>query len=486
MKSLLAAALATTSVVHSQTLPTWSVPLPDGSKPLAGYQPVKGASYAQAFNATPAAGTYNHAAMLDWFKGTFFLAWKNSLVDEDAPGQRILFSAAADGGAAWSPHAELFPNMSTNAHHASLFAAPFVRMNAHVYAAASPTQFCLYPDQYESVLLLRRVSDDGTSFGPVFWADTSIPPGFETASALRNVSTVSGMDAATQADVAVLLGGIVPPCAAADGSDGSIKCEACAGGCQAWSSISPALKLANERTHYVGGGGGGDSDILLYRSSINKLYASWRIGGNGGAWTAPVVTNIPDNNSNIHAGRLSDGRTFLLSNPMKSAVIRDPLTIALSENGSGNFSVVLAAVSCTMLANTPGVNPCAPRYTGLWKVRRGKKTSAPADNSCIFIIIAGLLWKIGVPVIVKIDGLYPPVSPYPPLPSFVRLFCSPFRIPVPATPRVSWWWATRSLWPSPTTRRTCGWPGYPWGAWAYDDVLRPVSYCGIVCCGALR
>jgi hypothetical protein len=72
----------------------------------------------------------------------------------------------------------LFPNVSTNSNHAALFSEPVLHINSRIYAAASPNQFCIYPCPYMSVLLLRRVLLPGlNSFGPVFWASTTVPPG---------------------------------------------------------------------------------------------------------------------------------------------------------------------------------------------------------------------------------------------------------------------------------------------------------------------
>jgi len=51
---------------------------------------------------------------------------------------------------------------------------------------------------------------------------------------------------------------------------------------------------------------------------------------NGVSWSAPVRTNYPDATSKNVAGRLPDGRIFLINNPGKT---RDPLAISLSKDG---------------------------------------------------------------------------------------------------------------------------------------------------------
>jgi hypothetical protein len=79
--------------------------------------------------------------------------WKNGVTSEDQPGQRVLYSQSTDG-LTWTPSGGtniLFPNVSTNANPAHLFAEPSLHINGRLYLAASATQYCLYPDQYEGV-----------------------------------------------------------------------------------------------------------------------------------------------------------------------------------------------------------------------------------------------------------------------------------------------------------------------------------------------
>ena len=94
---------------------------------------------------------YNHAAMMDWHNGSMFLTWKNSPVDEDTPGQRVLYSQSHDG-VAWTPtdgvSNVLFPNMSSTTKPAALFGGPTAILNGKRYASASPHQFCLFPYPY--------------------------------------------------------------------------------------------------------------------------------------------------------------------------------------------------------------------------------------------------------------------------------------------------------------------------------------------------
>lgn len=126
-------------------------------EPFGGAKAISNTTYVKLLHATPETGTYNHAAMIA-FDGIQFLAyWKNSPTDEDEAGQRILYSQSYDDGMTWSNQAtdgeedqvsELFPPLVSESNpNVALFAEPTIFLNGHLYAAASPHQFCLYPIQ---------------------------------------------------------------------------------------------------------------------------------------------------------------------------------------------------------------------------------------------------------------------------------------------------------------------------------------------------
>jgi len=77
--------------------PYWAAPRLDPLLPHGGVPYTPNVSVSRIFFATTANGTYNHMPMLDEHRGTLFAWWKNSPVDEDQPGQRILYSQSNDG-----------------------------------------------------------------------------------------------------------------------------------------------------------------------------------------------------------------------------------------------------------------------------------------------------------------------------------------------------------------------------------------------------
>lgn len=219
---------------------------------------------------------------------------------------------------------ELFPSMASESNPSvHLFSEPTLILDGHFYAAASPKQFCLYPDEYQDILLLREVfTDSPGKLGPMFWASDEIPSDYAEASAINDVVGFADMDNETKSILTPFLTNPeeTPPCEL--DSEYTTKCEWCEGGCQQTDYPAP---LENERCHYIVPSSSSDSqvDVILYRSrvagEVNHLYAGTRNGTNS-EWSDIVETNIADDVSNINAGNLVDGRAYLISNAMVNVV----------------------------------------------------------------------------------------------------------------------------------------------------------------------
>lgn len=364
--------------------PSWTAPFLDPLLiPWGGQAPAKNVTRHMLYRATADLGTYNMAPMMDWLGddggeeppiNAFLAYWKNSPTDEDQPGQRILYSTSFDRGVSWSGTDGtniLFPNMSTSAHPAALFAEPLLHIRGRFYAAASPRQFCVYPSAYPDQLLLRRVSAGGggasgnLTLGPVFWAAATVPQGFEAATTLHHVLTLPSMDALTQGDVGSLYDPSAPLPCAPPATSGSLKCEALRGG---FGGIAHPGQY--ELTHYPVPRSAGD--VILYRSArgVLNLHASVRddpagpwVGGDGPS-QAGNLTNLPDDNANLNAGTLPDGRVYLLNNAMPN-LGRDPLWLSTSSDGT-HFNHTTPLVSCWEFGGQEPDQPlgCLFRFQG--------------------------------------------------------------------------------------------------------------------------
>ena len=101
-------------------------------------------------------GVYSHGPMISFNDGFFLTSWKNGVLSEDQPGQRVLWSYAREEEplTSWATPAVAFPNMSLtpcdNASESNSFltpacatlnSEPTVVLNGRVYLAASTRQF---------------------------------------------------------------------------------------------------------------------------------------------------------------------------------------------------------------------------------------------------------------------------------------------------------------------------------------------------------
>ena len=345
--------------------PEWTAPAPSLSEPLGGYAMAPSATHSLVYGGV-VGSAYNHAAMIDVLGGTMLICWKNGLESEDKRGQRILFSTSGDGEA-WSNASVLFPDMSTSKQSAAMFVGPLLQIRGRWYVGASPgvptsaaegAQFCLWPDpldlpsdeggkrncgppgwpQAKGTLLMRQVvvSSDGAAvrLGEIFWFGDAVPTQWREASQALGIKTKAQMDPATISDMATLTPQLRAPLPC-----GPRKCEACLGGCQVWDAIPKSSQpfIGNERTHYDVPGK--DADMILYRSGkVGFLWASYRenrssSAGQGPealqrAWQAPVLTNIPNDESNLNTGSLPDGSVCLFCNTHKPHyLVRAPVQL---------------------------------------------------------------------------------------------------------------------------------------------------------------
>ena len=387
-------------------LPSWSAPMPDGKKPLGGYSKLKPTWTSQIHHGVPQPphgtgnGTYNHNVMAAYVDGSgFAVSWKNCQVDEDCNGQRMLIALSKDGTpGSWSKiPLLLFPNMSAHGGPpGTMEPGPPIHINGRLYFAGSPgvnnrthdssaqgSQFCLWPDpleprncgppsnvavQYVDTLLMREVklgAEWGT-LGDVFWASETGPPLFAAATAALGIKTLVEMDPQTAGDLKSLGGSTAPTPSCDPKRSGSTKCEACPGGCQLQNTINYHLGIANERTHWVAVNQ--TFDVIAYRSEDHQLWASTRnLSTTTGTakqtdWLPIAVTNIPNDNSNLNAGQLPDGKIYLVHNPVSGGPNgRDPVTVATSKDGL-DFSTVAVVLTCTDLPDP--TSTCKPRWPG--------------------------------------------------------------------------------------------------------------------------
>eukprot|EP01049_Picozoa_sp_SAG25_P009664 SAG25_NODE_980_length_4429_cov_1.828176_5_plen_489_part_00 len=424
MASLLVAStllVAAAAAAAARAAPKYTATRPNYQKPLGGLPQLPGALHFTVFTATPQTGTYNHQPMLARHGGSFHVAWKASAFNEDQDGQRILYASSADGKS-WSEAVDIFPSMPAHSfgcdgehcwdkiHHEC---TPFVTLYGRLYAVSnlrrhgSPGSFYPTPALDMNTTMLRQVlqpavqtaggcaaSDPraGSSacptasprwtrpaFGPMLWATAVIPAGY------ANVSQAFGLRPATDASMT--------PQQRTDLTlfrDQSRAREYTPDSCR-----NGPCNLNNSGEQTVYSVKGGPIDTILYRGTGGNLPNGWP-GDQGCAnpstcvllsssrntsdpaanWSAIAPTNIPDLGSNLNAGSMDDGRVFLTWNGIprphvndsvcrgsRPSVLRNPLTLALSNDGGEIFGQAWALFNSTVSKRYCGsAKPFGPSY----------------------------------------------------------------------------------------------------------------------------
>jgi glycerophosphoryl diester phosphodiesterase len=274
-----------------------------------GLQTIDG-RHALLYQATDDGYKFCHHPNLAVFHDQLYCMWSNGLVDEDAPGQRILYSRSLDGQIWTEPVVLTDDRKGKGICVAAGFHVAGNMLFAY-YTATGGQNF--HPD----TALMARTSRDGKMWS----SPCRITSGFfiEGPRRLGNGRLLLAGehvgDARKTKRMRVLL---------ADRRDGL-------GGWQD-ARIEPSdLKVFGytEPSPYLRRDG---TLVMALRNYSGHLYASQSMD-NGQTWSVPTRTNFPDSTARISAGNLPDGTAYLINNPGPKQFDRSLLAIALSQDG---------------------------------------------------------------------------------------------------------------------------------------------------------
>ena len=97
--------------------------------------------------------------------------------------------------------------------------------------------------------------------------------------------------------------------------------------------------------------------MMLWRENAASERLAFTASDDGGyTWMKPMLTDIPDSMSRVHAGRLSDGRYYLVGNTWPKLLDRTHLMLSISGDGQV-FSKIYTLVD----------DPTTQRAVGLLK-----------------------------------------------------------------------------------------------------------------------
>ncbi len=278
------------------------------------------------YTGTPHTGSYNHQSQLTKFRGKYYFAFCNGLVDEGEPGQRAMLASSEDG-IHWSEAECLVPGDVD---------AGMWRSTIGLYSDESQLVAWThaYWDKVRStepgmnatgpatkIRLDAYVSTDGHNWEP----HEDLGEGFNLAS-----QCFIEAPRLTQ-DGTLLTGGTVGGGAAA----------------LRWNPDSPAtapqiVPLGDSES----GGTFPVGEASWYQTDDGRIWMYWRDEAaslrlhlslsedDGETWTPPTITDFPDAVSRVYAGRLPDGRFYLIGNTYPKLCDRTHLMIAISDDGA--------------------------------------------------------------------------------------------------------------------------------------------------------
>ena len=313
------------------------------------------------YTGTPETGSYNHHAQLSKFKGKYYLAFSNGFADEAEPGQRTMIASSEDGFN-WSQAECIIPG---DADGGMWRATRGLYSDAKRLVAWSDTSWdkvrSTQPGMSATGAATKRrldafVSTDGESWEPHEGLASDVC--FFEAPRLTQDGTL-------------LIGG------AAAGKAVALR----------WDADDPAstpeiLPLGRSES----GGTFPYGEATWYQTDDGRIWMYWRdeaaslrlylslSDDDGETWTPPMITDFPDSMSRVYAGRLSDGRFYLIGNAYPKLLDRMHLMIAISEDGA-KFSKLYTLLD----------DPTAQRVRGTLKLHGYQYPCGLADGDKLLI-----------------------------------------------------------------------------------------------------
>lgn len=267
--------------------------------------------------------TYSHHPHVAFFKDRFVAIWSNGRENEDAPGQRVLWSSSRDFAHWDAPRILAEPGLMADGRERVLTAGGLYSHDGTLVA-----YFGDYGPAKETTRLMAVTTRDGENWSAP--GDVGIPVcpnhGPQRTASGRLIMTGNIAFPYTD-DPGGLSGwkmaGIYPPLMRVGPDDPEafwVVAEA-----QGWSAAlgEGAFIQADD----------GVIRMLLRSTGEGFRWRLWvsESRDDGATWSAPVETDFSDCNAKFHLGRLPDGRFYYVGNPL--AGNRFPLVLSLSRDG---------------------------------------------------------------------------------------------------------------------------------------------------------
>lgn len=313
---------AGTPVVPMWDLPLFNPLITDGT---GGFELLDNAEHASVWQPQSLAeGAYNHYACLAYHKGRFYAMWGNHQYGEDGPGQKVMWASSDEWGS-WTDAEELFPSpgpmlpRDDNGIHLKpdRWAVIDDELYAITYVVGAGTG---YP-------IARQVYENG-EIGEPFLV-TELP---------NNSGLPEYMDEEDHSGPPPVIGGRLR-----DWYDETDQVSWWAGGEWGVRRTGVDGQTLIECFMYRAKD---DNLVVMLRDwghwnnpvHNNRIYVSFR-SDDGGVWSAPYPSDIPDSPSRGEAVTLDDGTVLLIGNQIVNVfdraeyLNRTPITVAISQDG---------------------------------------------------------------------------------------------------------------------------------------------------------
>ncbi len=270
--------------------------------------------------------TYSHHPHIAWFHGQFVAIWSNHMVDEDAPGQRVLLSTSPDCKA-WSkpiPLAE--PDGGGGGVKRVLTAAGF-----HEHGGVLVAYYGQYDADRTNTHLRARTTRDLKFWGPALDMEVPVNPNHGPTRTRSGRLIIAGNFAFPYTDDPSGLTGWKWSGFQTRDLDGVEDNPATFWGIADAMKLSPALCEGS----FVQTADGALHMLLRATGSQWRGHLWETVSTDDGAtWGRPRETEFTDNDAKFHLGRLPNGLYYYVGNPDNgNHGGRNPLVLSTSRDG---------------------------------------------------------------------------------------------------------------------------------------------------------
>jgi hypothetical protein len=268
--------------------------------------------------------TYSHHAELTFFKGRYFASWSNGRKNEDAPGQRVLFSTSMDFTNWTAPRPLVDSVTDTNSVERVLTAAGFYAHDGTLVA-----YFGNYGPHKETTRLEAVTTTDGEHWNAAREIGLPVNPNYGPQRTASGRLIISGNISFPWSDDPTGLAGWHMSGIYSADMGAEIKDDP--------ASFWGVAKRQGWPTALCEGSffqaDNGVIYMFLRATGANATSRLWLTDSsdNGVTWSAPAPTGFSNCDAKFQLDRLPDGRFFYLGNPL--AGNRTPLVLSLSKDG---------------------------------------------------------------------------------------------------------------------------------------------------------